>query len=145
MQIGEKEATWIGGILIGWLTTMFVNVWKVGRLREKYNQTEATVAFQGSEIASLRAHHNADMQSMKDFFATSSGGQKFITFPDHEAMCGKNSALTIQAIAALTEALKENTIMMEKMGDRIHVLDRDVAVLKERRQSGMRREGYHED
>jgi len=145
MQIGEKEATWIGGILIGWLTTMFVNVWKVGRLREKYNQTEATVLLHGKEIVALRAHHDTDMQSMKDFFATAAGGQKFITFPDHDLMCERNSKLTIQAIDALTAALRENTVIVEKMGDRIHILDKDVAVLKERRQSGMRREGYPED
>jgi hypothetical protein len=149
MLIGEKEAIGAGAVAFGWLTAIFTQGRRVGRVEEQFKALVQKVdgheqelgklkALFEEEIGRLRVHHEEDMKRFREFFYTPTGGQKFITFPDHDGMCERNNKLVVKAVENLTAAMKENTEVVSKMGDQIHTLKVDVAVLKDRRNSGRR-------
>ena len=133
MQLGDKESLGLLAAIGGWLATVFVRGRRVGKIEARFEATENTVATHDAAIQKLREHHDEDMRQIREFFATASGGQKFITFPDHDAICERNNKLTLQAVGHLTDVIKENTAQVALMGDKMHLLQVSVAVLKERR------------
>lgn len=144
MQIGEKEA--IGGLAAigGWLAAVFLQGRRVGKIEARFEATEGAVAKHEAALQELRDYHDEDLKQIRSFFATASGGQKFITFPDHDILCERNNKLTLQAVAHLTEAIRENTIQVAAMGDQVHLLQVSVAVLKERRHEVRRQDNSSE-
>lgn len=156
MQIGDKEAIGAGAVGIGWLISIFTHGRRVGKVEEKFKalvekveahekliekineEREKLKSQLEEEIKRLRVHHDEDMSRFREFFYTPAGGQKFITFPDHDGMCERNNRLVVKAVENLTAAMKENTEVVSKMGDQIHTLKVDVAVLKDRRSTGRR-------
>lgn len=160
MNIGEEAAVGIGALLTGWLGSAFFHGRKVGAVEQqliilaksiethdleiKTLKANSDAELQTlrvtleAEIAKLRVDHEEDIDRFQIFFTAPGGGQKFITFPDHESMCGKNIKPVVQAVESLTIALRENTEIVQRMGDKIHILDVDVAVLKDRREKGQR-------
>jgi hypothetical protein len=63
----------------------------------------------------------------------------------NDGMCERNNRLVVKAVENLTAAMKENTEVVSKMGDQIHTLKVDVAVLKDRRQAGRRSDEEKEE
>lgn len=148
MQIDDKAAIGIFSVIAGWLISVFTQGRRVGKIEAKVearlDAVEVKVAKNEVETAALRAHHDDDLRQMRNFFSTSTGGQKFITFPDHDGICERNNKLTLQAVSHLTEVIQQNTAQVAEMGNQIHRLQVTVAVLKERRHEGQRQDTNHE-
>ncbi len=120
MQIGEKEAIGAGAVGVGWLLSIFTNGRRVGKVEEQFKALvekvkahdellEKQKSYFEEELKRLRLHHDEDMARFREFFYTPTGGQKFITFPDHDGMCERNNRLVVKAVENLTAAMKENT------------------------------------
>jgi hypothetical protein len=151
------------GFVIGRLSAVFGVGKRVGEAEEQFKTLSSTVVKNNNDskarnikvdddiktldtkIDSLEKHHESDMREIQKFFATSAGGQKFMTFPDHETICNRNTKPMIDAMASFTEAVKENSKQFQKMSDNFHLLSVEVAILKERREGGVRQDNPKEN
>lgn len=137
MPVDEK-AIGLGAMLVGWLGAMFMYGRKAGHYEARFKDIKETVESHTTELTALKNHHDEDMRQIRAFFSTDAGGQKFVTFPDLDTLYDRNSKAIIIAITNQTDAIKRNTEVVEAMGEKIHILNVDVAVLKERRINGQR-------
>jgi len=144
---GDIAATSAGMAILGMVVGRVASVFSFGKILGNYeekfgamNQTileheekvERLREWVVSSVETVRRTHDDDMKELRSFFSTSSGGQKFMTFIDHDMVCDRNSRMTLKAIHDLTEAIKDNTAKVNLMGEQFHAVTTDVAILKDR-------------
>ena len=142
-----------GGMLVGW----FSKAYAFGKKEQKRDdRLESVEKNQVKNIASikdlnvlvvtlnqeLKIYHDKDLKELRASLVTPAGGQKFITFPDHDVICDRNSRTIVASLAALTKVISENTAEVKNMRDEFHLIKVDVAVLKERRTNGSRHDDH---
>jgi hypothetical protein len=153
----------IVGFVIGRLSAVFGVGKRIGKAEAHFNTVADTVNKHSDSIRELdnkiydenkkldtkidllEKHHESDVREIQKFFATSAGGQKFMTFPDHDSICLRNTKPLVDAISSFTEAVKENSKQFIKMSENFHILSVEVAILKERRDSGIRQDNPKEN
>jgi hypothetical protein len=150
MNVGEKEAVGIGALVLGWLSSALVFGRAAGKIEERYKaDLEAIqkvladhaekIAENQTDIEEVRKAMVAGIGDIRAFFSTSAGGQKFITFPDHDLICARNMQVIIEKMGHLTEAVKKLTEQSEETADKVSAMTVDIAVLKaayEKRSTG---------
>ena len=131
---GQKEVIIGGigvlGIITGWIASGINISKREGRKDERLETAEKSIARHDGDIQQLKKHHDDDMAAVRAFFTTEKGGQKFLTFPDHDDICARNGKSTSQEVAHLTEAIKENTTQVSTMSEHVRALQVAVAVLQ---------------
>lgn len=138
MEMGEKEtagvAVGVGSLLFGWLG----GVWSVARKVTQFQEQTTTtlkdhtkrLEKHAEEIEGLRQHHDEDLAAVRNFFSTASGGQKFMTFPDHDLICLRNSKVLIAEMQHLTKAVESLSEKVEDVGEKATQVATSVAVLE---------------
>jgi hypothetical protein len=111
---------------------------RVGGAESDFKSLSKLVNDSVKAMEDLKSHHDEDLKKVHEFFYTPSGRQKFVTFTDHDLVCERNSRATIQSVAMLTKAIEDNTTQSKELSNLFHELKVEVAVLKERRQHGLR-------
>ena len=158
----SATAASIAGLIItilaligGWLMASFTKGRALGNFEQlvtdnfkaietRFKIIELNVEANRAETDKLKIDHANDMKDVRAIFQNSSGGQKFMTFPDHDATCLRNTKPILDTMAAFTDAVRDHTQEFKKMGDKFHVLSTEVAVLKERRIEGVRQDNPKE-
>jgi hypothetical protein len=134
LEQGNKEVILGGvsiiGIIAGWIAAGVRMSAREGRKEERLEAAEKTIARYDGDINMLRIHHDEDMSSVRAFFNTEKGGQKFMTFPDHDHICARNGKSTSQEVAHLAEVIRDNTIQVGTMSEHVRALQVAVAVLQ---------------
>lgn len=119
------------GVLTGWILSGFGSSKRQGRTEERIDDLEENVGKQATELAVVKQSHDLDMdkirqmhdldmdkikqmrdqdiKEIKAIFSTDTGGQKFMTFTDHEHYCLLSQKTTVQEISHLTKAIVDNT------------------------------------
>ena len=134
MEIGDKEMIGFSAALFGWLG----GVWSVARKVGKFEEHTATtlvehakkIAENTAEIEAIKKDHNEDMESVRAFFQTAAGGQKFMTFPDHDLICSRNNRVMVSEMQHLTAAVKILTEQSAETGRKVSDMAVDIAVMK---------------
>jgi hypothetical protein len=134
MDIGDKELVGVGSALFGWLG----GVWSVARKITTFERDTTTtlqnhekqLAEHSEEIAKLRNDHDEDLNAVREFFQTSAGGQKFMTFPDHDLICERNSKTMITEMRHITAAVQALTAQSVETGREIGKMRVDIEVIK---------------
>lgn len=126
----SKEAAGLLATVLGWGLSIFYQGRKIGRLEEQFLAARRQLTDTVSKVEALGAEHDKDMKDLANWFRTDSGGQKFMTFPDHDLICNRNAKTTTQAIGQMTEAVKGLTTQMAIMSEQFHDLKVSVAVLQ---------------
>ena len=138
MEIGEKEAAGVavgfGSLLFGWLG----GVWSVARKVTQFQEQTTTalkdhekkIADNTADIEAIKKEHNEDLETVRAFFTTSAGGQKFMTFPDHDLICSRNGRVMVAEMQHLTAAVKILTEQSADTGRKVGEMAVDIAVMK---------------
>lgn len=141
MEIGDKEMIGFGAALFGWLGGVWsvaakVTTWKNG-VKGDVERIDATlvdhsvkIADQGVELAKQRIDHQKDMENVRSFFQTTAGGQKFMTFPDHDLICLRNNKEVLAEIRHLAEATQGANEQLSEIGKQVTQITVDIAVMK---------------
>lgn len=147
----ERETVTVFGVLVGIFSAAITGlVWLVayGRRIGKFEQAiidireatekrltsveESTTAL-AKAMTALREYHDADMKEVREFFRTPSGGQKFMTFPDHDVACERNNRLAVQQFQMINDLLRGQTAELAKLSAEVSALSTAVAILQDRR------------
>jgi uncharacterized coiled-coil protein SlyX len=134
MDIGTTEVTGLVallGLLSGWLMSGLRGAKKHGQTEERIDVIDGRVSKQETELIELKRLHDADMKDVRAFFQNANGGQKFMSFPDHDIICTRNQRSISQEIQHLTEAVVANTGQVLKMSEQMRQLQVAVAVIQE--------------
>jgi hypothetical protein len=126
----SKESVGLVAVVIGFLANIFIQGRKVGRIEESFKIMAQDVTNLKKALNQLQEEHNKDIASIEKWFRTDAGGQKFMTFPDHDLICNRNDKITNQAITQMTEAVKGLTTQVTVLGEQFHELKVSVAVLQ---------------
>lgn len=135
----DMTVSW-AGIVIGILSVgtvwalSLISYWRrAGAFEHRMEEVEKQNATFAQAIADLRKYHDADMKEVRDFFKNSAGGQKFVTFPDHDLICERNSKTTVQQFKTLSDTIHAQTEELRDLSKEIVKLITAVAVLQDRR------------
>lgn len=134
IEIGEKEVAGVVGLfglLTGWIISGFNYSKKHGKNEGRLDTIEEDVSLHTLAIAKLNQIHDEDMKEVRAFFSTPNGGQKFMTFPDHDAACMLAQRSTVQEISHLTTAIVDNTHQVVELAKKVGEVQISVAILQE--------------
>jgi hypothetical protein len=134
MEFSDKEILGFGGALASFLGGLFAASRWIGRNEERINAQlldhAEKLAEHESEIAEIREEHTKDLGDIRAFFTNAAGGQKFMTFPDHDIICIRNSKSMISEIQHLTVAINSLTVQSATMGKEFADMRVDIGVIK---------------
>ncbi len=134
MEFSDKEILGFGGALASFLGGLFAASRWIGRNEERINAQlldhSEKLAEHEADIAEIRKEHTEDLGDIKNFFTTAAGGQKFMTFPDHDIICIRNSKTMISEIQHLTTAVQALTVQSTAMGKEFADMRVDIGVIK---------------
>lgn len=141
MEFSDKEILGIGGALASFLGGFLLSGRKVGKFEKGVEKDIQRIDSHLEEHAALISDHSRkiaeqhdelhnDMESIRAFFQTSAGGQKFMTFPDHDLICLRNSQVVVTEIQHLTAAIKGLTEQSAKTSDQVSAMAVEIAVVK---------------
>lgn len=141
MEIGDKEVIGFGAALFGWLGGVWTVAAKVTKWKESVESNveridstivdhSTKIAEQGIELAKQRIDHQKDMENVRAFFQTTAGGQKFMTFPDHDLICLRNNKEVLAEIRHLAEATQGANEQLSEIGKQVTQITVDIAVMK---------------
>jgi hypothetical protein len=135
MDIGDKEVVaGIGATIFGWLGGVWSVARKVGKFEEKtemrLGEHDKQIAENAADIEAIKKEYKEDLASIRGFFSTTSGGQKFMTFPDHDVICGRNTKAVVSEIQHIADAVKGLATQSAEMGKQVSQIATEVAVIK---------------
>lgn len=138
--VNKETVGFISAIIAGLASLLFQGR-KIGRVEERFEVMQKTLNTAVTDIAHLKDEHEKDIHAIQNWFRTDSGGQKFMTFPDHDLICNRNSKATTQALGQMTEAMKALTTQVSLLGDQVGNLKVAVAVLQETQEQRRKNHG----
>jgi len=140
VEIDEAAATSTIKIVIGILSaagagliTMLAYGRKIGSFEQRLIDAEKVSADLAQAMVKLREYHDADMKEVRDFFRSPDGGQKFMTFGNHDDICERNSRVTVQQFQVMNDLLRSQTIEITRLSAEVSALSTAVAILQDRR------------
>jgi hypothetical protein len=141
MEFSDEKMVGFFAGATGWLAGMWATAWSLGKkdatITETFRQIHAELKDHAeqlteheSDIAEIRKEHTEDLGDIRDFFQTAAGGQKFMTFPDHDIICVRNSRSMISEMQHLTTAVQALTVQSTAMGKEFADMRVDIGVIK---------------
>ena len=134
------ESTGTAGVIIGILSAigggaiaLLMYGRRIGNFEQRLIDAETSTAKLAEAMAKLREYHDADMKEVRDFFRSPDGGQKFMTFGNHDDICERNSRVTVQQFQVMNDLLRSQTIEITRLSAEVSALSTAVAILQDRR------------
>lgn len=141
MEFSDKEILGLGGALASflggfWLAARKVTGFEVStradieRIDGVLIDHAAKIASHSLQMTTQQQEHQEDMENVRAFFTTAAGGQKFMTFPDHDLICSRNGRVMVAEMQHLTAAVKILTEQSADTGRKVGEMAVDIAVMK---------------
>lgn len=148
MEFSDKEILGFGGALVSFLGGFWLSAKTAGKkeaaivakdkaVAKEIELLSATVlentekiAELEEDIAEVRKNHIEGLGDIRAFFQTPAGGQKFMTFPDHDLICLRNSKVLLTEMQHLTKAVQGLTEQSAESGKQLSQMVVDIAVVK---------------
>ena len=130
MDIDEKSAIGIVAVVGGWLASFFYHGKRIGAMEEKFLQTVQRTDENEEAIHELKRVHDSDMASVRAFFTNSDGGQKFMTWPNHEAYCKRNSEDHAKDMRYMKDGIDRQLVQLDRQMAQFDILLSDISALK---------------
>lgn len=115
MEIGASGGGFVGAIL-GFFGSSVFSAYKVGKAEER--------------MTTRLDEHEKELRDLQNIFRDQTGGIRFQTKAEHDTVCFKNNEVIRQALAHLTEAVKDNTEATADICKNVQNLEIAVAVLQ---------------
>lgn len=130
MDIDEKGAAAVLTATIGWLASVFYYGRRIGSVEEQFKAVQGKTKENEDAIARLRATHDADMASIRAFFSNPDGGQKFMTFANHELVCARAAKEHAKDFQHMHEILERQLVSFDRQTAQLDIISADIAALK---------------
>lgn len=131
IQIAIAVGTVIVAI-ISWIVTISLRFGKAqAKVEARFRDIESQVQHNSEELTFAKNEICEQVKEIKRMLTTPEGGQRFMTWGQHDNECVRNSKPIVQDINRLGDLIRDLTAQVKEMNTRLTRLELAVAKLEE--------------